>query len=151
MSSVLIIENNDFFRRSFKEILQMYIPSLHVSESVDGSDALAKIAQTVPDVVFMDIRLPGRNGLDLAREIKGLHPNIVVSIFTNYDLPEYRMVAEQYGADHFLLKDTLSGAEVAAIVKSVIARNKASVSTSVRKSRDFIGTGFNQPMQMSAY
>ena len=151
MPSVLIIENNDFFRRSFKEILQMYIPSLRVSESVDGSDALAKIAQTVPDVVFMDIRLPGRNGLDLAREIKGLHPNIVVSIFTNYDLPEYREVAEQYGADYFLLKDTLSGAEVAAIVKSVITRNKASDSTSVRKSRNFIRNGFNQPMQMSTY
>ena len=151
MSSVLIIENNDFFRRSFKEILQMYIPSLHVSESVDGSDALAKIAQTVPDVVFLDIRLPGRNGLDLAREIKGLYPNIVVSIFTNYDLPEYREVAEQYGADHFLLKDTLSGAEVAAIVKLVIARNKASDSTSVRKSRNFIRSDFNQPIQLSAY
>ena len=137
MSSVLIIENNDFFRRSFKEILQMYIPSLRVNESVDGSDALAKIAQTIPDVVFMDIRLPGKSGLDLAREIKGLHPHVVVSIFTNYDLPEYRLVAEQYGADHFLLKDTMSGAEIAAIVKSVIAKNKVGNSKSLRKSRTF--------------
>ncbi len=150
MSSVLIIENNDFFRRSFKEILQMYIPSLHVSESVDGSDALAKIAQHSPDVIFMDIRLPGKNGLDLAREIKRLHPNIVVSIFTNYDLPEYRKVAEAYGADHFLLKDTLSGAEIAAIVKSVIAKNKGSKSKSVRKSKAFVKKNFNQVVQMSA-
>ncbi len=135
MSSVLIIEHNDFFRRSFKEILQMYIPSLRVSESVDGSDALAKISQSVPDVVFLDIRLPGRNGLDLAKEIKALHPHVVVSIFTNYDLPEYRKVAEQYGADHFLLKDTLSGAEIAAIVKSVIARNKAGNPRPVRKMK----------------
>jgi DNA-binding NarL/FixJ family response regulator len=126
MSSVLIIENNDFFRRSFKEILKMYIPSLLVSESVDGSDALRKIAQTSPDVIFMDIRLPGINGLELAREIKGHHPNVVVSIFTSYDLPEYRVIAKKYGADHFLLKDTLSGAEIAAMIKAIVAKKKTS-------------------------
>lgn len=59
MPSVLIVENNDFFRRSFKEILKMYIPTLSVEESADGSDALAKVDQGSPDVIFMDIRLPG--------------------------------------------------------------------------------------------
>jgi len=124
MSSVLIVENNDFFRRSFKEILKMYIPSLSVYESVDGSDALAKIEQTSPDMVFMDIRLPGKNGLDLTREIKGHHPNLVISIFTSYDLPEYRKIAEEYGADHFVLKDAVSGAEIAAMVRAVIRKEK---------------------------
>jgi DNA-binding NarL/FixJ family response regulator len=126
MSSVLIVENNDFFRRSFKEILKMYIPSLSVYESADGSDALAKIGQTSPDIVFMDIRLPGKNGLELTREIKGHHPNVVISIFTSYDLPEYRKIAEEYGADHFVLKDALTGAEIAAMVKAVIEKKKGS-------------------------
>ena len=126
MASILIIENNDFFRRSFKEILKMYIPSLFIDESTDGSDALAKINQTSPDVVFMDIRLPGKNGLELTREIKGHHPDLVVSIFTSYDLPEYRKIAEEYGADHFLLKDTLTGAEIAAMVKAIIAKKEGS-------------------------
>jgi len=126
MSSVLIVENNDFFRRSFKEILKMYIPSLSVYESVDGSDALAKIGQTSPDIVFMDIRLPGKNGLELTREIKDHHPNVVISIFTSYDLPEYRKIAEEYGADHFVLKDALTGAEIAAMVKAVIEKKKGS-------------------------
>jgi len=126
MASVLIIENNDFFRRSFKEILKMYIPYLSVYESADGSDALAKINHTLPDVVFMDIRLPGKNGLELTREIKGHHPDLVISIFTSYDLPEYRKIAKEYGADHFLLKDTLTGAEIAAMVKTIIAKKKGS-------------------------
>ena len=124
MSSVLIVENNDFFRRSFKEILKMYIPSLSVDESVDGSDALTKIGQTSPDMVFMDIGLPGKNGLELTREIKGHHPNLVISIFTSHDLPEYRKIAEKYGADHFLLKGALTGAEIAAMVKAVIEKEK---------------------------
>jgi DNA-binding NarL/FixJ family response regulator len=124
MSSVLIVEDNHFFRSSFKEILKMYIPSLSVDESVDGSDALTKIGQTPPDVVFMDIRLPGKNGLELTREIKGLHPNLVISIFTSYDLPEYRKVAKECGADYFLLKGALTGAEIAAMVKAVIEKKK---------------------------
>ena len=127
MSSVLIVENNDFFRRSFKEILKMYIPSISVDESADGSDALTKINQSSPDVVFMDIRLPGRNGLELTREIKSLYPDLVISIFTSHDLPEYREIAKEYGADHFLLKDALTGAEIAAMVKAVIDKKKMSV------------------------
>ena len=133
MPSVLIVENNDFFRRSFKEILKMYIPSLSVDESVDGSDALTKINQSSPDVVFMDIRLPGKNGLELTREIKELHPNLVISILTSYDFPEYRKAAEEYGADHFLLKDALTGAEIAAMVKAVIEGREGSARRPDRK------------------
>jgi DNA-binding NarL/FixJ family response regulator len=126
MSSVLIVENNDFFRHTFKEILKMYIPSLSVDESVDGSDALTKINQSSPDVVFMDIRLAAKNGLKLTREIKGHHPNLAIIIFTSYDLPECSKVAKEYGVDHFLLKDALTGAEIAAMVKAVIEKKNGS-------------------------
>ena len=136
MPSVLIVDNNDFFRRSFKEILKMYIPSLSVDESVDGSDALAKINQSSPDVVFMDIRLPGKNGLELTREIKDLHPNLVISIFTSYDFPEYRKTAKEYGVDHFLLKDALTGAEIAAMVRAVIEKRKESASKTESKKEE---------------
>ena len=135
MPSVLIVENNDFFRSSFKEILKMYIPSLSIDESADGSDALAKVNEASPDVIFMDIRLPGKNGLELTREIKDVHPNIVISIFTSYDLPEYRRIAEEYGADYFLLKDALTGAEIAAMVKAVIEKKKGRTRGSNRRKR----------------
>lgn len=124
MCSVLIVECNDVFRRSFKEILKLYLPTLRISESVDGSDALGTIARTSPDMVFIGIRLPGRSGLELTREIKDRHPHVTVSILTNYDMPEYRITAQQYGADHFLLKDSMTGAEIAALVKDVAERRK---------------------------
>ncbi len=142
MPSVLIVENNDFFRRSFKEILKMYIPTLSVEESADGSDALAKVDQGSPDVIFMDIRLPGKNGLELTREIKDHHPNAVISIFTSYDLPEYRRIAEEYGADYFFLKDALTGAEIAAMVKAVIAKNKGRTRGSNRRRGTCAGSTF---------
>ncbi len=124
MPSILIVENNDFFRRSFKDILKMYIPTLTISESADGEGVLDQIDRMCPDVVFMDIRLPKKNGLELTREIKVARPNQVVSIFTSYDLPEYRVIAERYGANYFLQKDSVSGAEIAAMIKAVAGRNK---------------------------
>ncbi len=135
MSSILIVENNDFFRRSFKEILKMYIPGLSISESVDGEDLLDQIDRTCPDVVFMDIRLPKKNGLELTREIKVAHPEQVVSIFTSYDLPEYRVIAERYGANYFLQKDSVSGAEIAAMIKAVASRNRKNGKACGKKKR----------------
>jgi DNA-binding NarL/FixJ family response regulator len=57
----------------------------------------------------------------------------VISVFTSYDLPEYRKIAEQYGADYFVLKDALTGAEIAAMVKAVIAKKKGSAQGVNRK------------------
>lgn len=133
MYSILIVEDNDFFRRSFKEILKMYIPSLAISESTDGANVIEEIDRTCPDVVFMDIRLPGKNGLELTREIKGARPDQVVSIFTSYDLPEYRIIAEKYGANYFLRKDTVSGAEIAAMIKAVSDKKKGAKSCRVKR------------------
>lgn len=122
MNSIMIVENNEFFRKSFSQILKMYLPKLSIVETADGQEALRKINDKRPDLVFMDIRLPGRNGLELTREIKGSYPDIVVSIFTNYDIPEYRKTATEYGADHFLLKDSLSGVEIAAMIEAALSR-----------------------------
>ena len=144
MSSVLIIDNNDFFRRSFKEILKMYIPSLSVDESVDGADVFTKITQSLPDVVFMDIQLPGKSGLELTRKIKHLYPNLVVNIFTSYDLPVYRKVAQEYQVDNFLLKDDHTGAEIAAMVRAVIEKNKGSAQSAKPKRRNLRKKSFDR-------
>ncbi|MCE5337048.1 MAG: response regulator transcription factor [Desulfobacteraceae bacterium] len=124
MYSVLIIEKNEFFRRSFREILKLYIPTLTISEFSDGTDALSTIESTPPDMIFIGIRLSGKNGLELAREIKAKYPKVAVSILTSYDMPEYRNVAKRYGADHFLLKDSMTGAQIAALVKESADRKR---------------------------
>ncbi len=54
----------------------------------------------------MDIELPGKNGLEVTTTIKAAHPDMTIIILTNYNLPEYREIARQSGADHFLSKDT---------------------------------------------
>jgi len=57
----------------------------------------------------VDIKLPGVNGLELTKKIKAAHPSITIFILTNYDIPEYREAAFQYGADRVVLSRIITG------------------------------------------
>jgi DNA-binding NarL/FixJ family response regulator len=106
MGRILIVEDNAFFLQFLKGTLHSRFPSMDILEAANGDEALQKIKMLPPNAIFMDLRLPGENGLELTKKIKAQHPNIIVVILTNYDLPEYREAAYQCGADHFLPKDS---------------------------------------------
>jgi len=90
-----------------------------VEEAVDGAEALEKVKAFRPDLIFMDIRLPGETGLELTKKIKASHPEIVIIILTHYDLPEYREAANDGGADDFIPKGSLNLADIEQLVKSI--------------------------------
>jgi DNA-binding NarL/FixJ family response regulator len=121
----LIVEDNVQFRRSFREILENQFPEMVIFEAGDGKEAFETIAASQPHLVFMDIRLPGENGLELTKKIKTQDPRIVVIVLTSYDLPEYREVAKEYGANHFLVKGLTTGDEIAAVVRSLFSGGQA--------------------------
>ncbi len=120
MCSVLIIENNEFFRKSFAGMLKSRLPTLAIDESGDGNEAIEKIGLNVPDIIFLDIRLPGKNGLELTKEIKTRYPEMKIGIFSNLDLPEYRVTASKCGADYFLDKSALCCSEIVALVEDLL-------------------------------
>ncbi len=115
---ILIVDDNDFFRQAFKKTLQESFSTITIDEAADGDEALHKVDASVPHLIFMDIRLPGENGLQLTKKIKATHPNICVFILTIYDMPEYRDAASQYGADGFFAKTTYDWKELVELVKS---------------------------------
>jgi len=123
MSSILIVENNELFRRSLREICEMYIPTLRIEEASNENEVFQKIEACLPDIIFMDIQLHGKNGLELTREIKASHPEVIVVVLTAYDLPEYEEKALAYGADHFLVKGSFTGSDVTALIKAVYLEN----------------------------
>jgi DNA-binding NarL/FixJ family response regulator len=106
MGRILIVEDNAFFLQFLKKTLHSRFPSMDILEATNGDEAMQKIKTLPPNAIFMDLRLPGENGLELTKKIKAQHPNVIVVILTNYDLPEYREAAYQCGADHFLPKDS---------------------------------------------
>ncbi len=119
---VLLVEDNRIYRETFKDNLRQHFPVVSVSEAGNADEALQKIKGTPPDLIFMDIRLPGMNGLQLTQRIKKEFPKIPIAILTGYDLPEYREAAIQYGADGFFVKESLQWEEIEALVKSIEQR-----------------------------
>jgi DNA-binding NarL/FixJ family response regulator len=119
MHNVLIVEDDATFRKMLKSILLSRFPSMVVNEAPEGTEAWKKISSARPDLIFMDIRLPGENGLILTRKIKELYPDIAVIILTNHDSPEYREGAYDSGAEYFLSKGSTKPSEIVELVKSL--------------------------------
>jgi two-component system response regulator NreC len=115
---ILIVDDNGPFRQILKETLRMSFPTVAIDEAADGGEALREVDAFLPNLIFMDIKLPGENGLKLTKKIKATHPNITIFILTSYDIPEYREAAFQYGADRFLAKTSLNRMELEQLVKS---------------------------------
>ena len=118
-SKVLIVEDSTLFRQLLKQILHDRFPSIEIHEAVDSEEAFREVETSRPDLIFMDIRLPGENGLELTRRIKAQYPYIIVIILTGYDLPEYREFSNQY-ADYFFSKDSSTTENIFTLVKSIL-------------------------------
>ena len=116
----LIVEDNPLFRQTILEILSHQFPSMVLEGVADGKTALEKIEDSLPDLVFMDIRLPGENGLHLTEHIKKKHPQIIVAILTSYDWPEYRDAAYKFGANYFIMKGSSTNREIVEMIESIL-------------------------------
>ena len=128
MERILIVEDNPFFLKFLKETLHSRFPSIEILVASEGAGALEKIETSSPDIILMDLRLPGENGLELTKKIKAQHPDIIVVIITNYDLPEYREAAYQCKVDHFVTKDNFLK-----MIQSVLTEQNIDHSDSDRK------------------
>jgi DNA-binding NarL/FixJ family response regulator len=120
MFTTLLVEDNPTFRKSLKEMLSGRFPAMKLQEAGNGEEALQKVDEGPPDLIFMDIKLPGANGLDLTKRIKAVHQNIVVIVLTSYDIPEYREAAMKCGANFFFTKGSTSSDELSSVVRSVL-------------------------------
>ena len=120
MFKAMVVEDNILFRESLRDSLRLRFPSIEIAEAGNGAEALGKIDSLPPNLIFMDIQLPGQNGLELTEKIKKLHPDIVIIILTNYDLPEYREAAAKFKADYFFSKDSITLEDIVTLVKPML-------------------------------
>jgi len=92
-----------------------------IAEAGNGMEALEKVSSFAPHLIFMDVELPGENGLKLTEKIKRVLPDIIIVILTNHDTPEYREAAARCKADYFCHKISTSIVELNALVKSALS------------------------------
>ncbi|SEU39722.1 response regulator [Nonomuraea wenchangensis] len=104
MLRVLIADDQDLFRAGFGLILDAQPDIEVVGEAADGEEAIAEARRLQPDVVLMDVRMPGKNGIEATREICATTAAKVL-VLTMFDLDEYVYDAVRAGASGFLLKD----------------------------------------------
>jgi DNA-binding NarL/FixJ family response regulator len=109
MTRAILVEDDTEFRQCVKKILSSRYPSIQLIEAGDGKEAMSKIDLLPPDMIFMDIQLPDKNGLELTRMIKARHPNTIIVILSNHDLTEYRETAYRNGANYYISKDSPLG------------------------------------------
>ena len=125
MFKILIVEDNVSFRDSLKEILLARFSGLVILEAGEGNEAIQKVDSLCPDLIFMDIKLPGESGLELTRRIKAHCPETKIIVLTSYDLPEYREAAARFGANDFLTKGSSTREEILKLVESFFPLNKS--------------------------
>jgi DNA-binding NarL/FixJ family response regulator len=104
MTRILIVDDQELFRDSLSIIMKSS-ENIEVTGAVSSVDeALASIQETVPDAVLMDIRMPGKDGVEGTRLIKNRYPDVKVIVLTTFDDDEYVYGALKYGASGYLLK-----------------------------------------------
>ncbi|MFE7318015.1 response regulator [Streptomyces sp. NPDC057555] len=118
---VLIADDQIMVRQGFTVLLNAEPGIEVVGQAVDGHDAIARTTELAPDVVLMDIRMPGLDGIEATRRITAPPDAAVkVLVLTTFDLDEYVYEALRAGASGFLLKDA-SADELAQAVRVVAA------------------------------
>ena len=115
----LIVEDNATYRGLLRDSLQSLFPSMMIQEAMEGNEAFQKVDTLRPELIFMDIHLPGESGLQLTQRIKTKYPDTEVIILTSYDIPEYREAATRCGAACFIPKESLRMEEIEALIKSI--------------------------------
>jgi DNA-binding NarL/FixJ family response regulator len=124
--TVLIVDDQALQRFGFRMLLESTADTQVVGEASNGADAVRQIAELSPDVVLMDVRMPGMDGIEATRRITATGGRSRVLILTTFDIDEYAHAALRAGASGFLLKDAhpeelLAGIRCVAAGDAVIA------------------------------
>jgi DNA-binding NarL/FixJ family response regulator len=104
MPRVLIVDDHAFIRRGVQTILQPYPEWEFCGEASSGTDAVRLVEELTPEVVLMDVTMPGMNGIEATRIIRRTHPHVKVILLTLHESSEVLRAGFRAGASGYLLK-----------------------------------------------
>lgn len=104
--SLAIVEDLDVVRNGLKDFISLSTDFLVLGSFKTGEEALQKLPEIKPDIVIMDINLPGMNGIECIRQVKGKSPGTQFMMFTVYENDDKVFEALKAGASGYLLKNT---------------------------------------------
>ena len=104
---VLIVDDMPSMCLLIKQYLRSHEAVIVVGEALNGDEALRKAQESQPDVIIMDMSMPGLSGVEVARKIKNLLPNIYIYLCSAYELKEFKDLHIDSPADGFIQKSSL--------------------------------------------
>jgi len=104
MIKVMIADDQELMRDSLQILLSSKDDIQIVALAKDGKEVLELIPAAMPDIILMDIRMPGMDGVTCTKYVKERYPSIQVIVLTTFDDDEYIYDALKYGASSYLLK-----------------------------------------------
>jgi two-component system, NarL family, response regulator DevR len=103
---VIIVDDHPVFRYGLRSLLAQDLSIKIAGEAENGADALALLERVHPDIMLLDIHLPGPNGIELAQRIRTTFPDVKIIILTAYESDEYVLEALRAGVSGYLLKSS---------------------------------------------
>lgn len=115
MTRILIVDDHQMLREGIVNRLASYTRFKVVGEASNAEDAIKLMPETEPDIVILDIRMPGPSGIDLARSIRHDWPNVKILVLSGYDFDQYVRALARIGIHGYLLKDSPQEAIISAL------------------------------------
>lgn len=131
---ILLVDDQELIRLGFRMVLEAEADFAVVGEAANGRSAVDLVAELLPDIVMMDVRMPEMDGIAATERIVAAHPETRVLVLTTFDLDEYAFGALRAGASGFLLKD----AERAELVAAIRAVHRGDAALAPRVTRALI-------------
>ncbi|MBI2288616.1 MAG: response regulator transcription factor, partial [Chloroflexi bacterium] len=115
---ILVVDDHTLMREGIRALLSLHDDIEIVGEASEGKEAVEKARELTPDVVVMDIAMPGMDGLEATRRLRKKNPTVKVLVLTQHDNKEYILSAIKAGADGYVPKRAL-GSELVSAVRTV--------------------------------
>jgi CheY-like chemotaxis protein/GNAT superfamily N-acetyltransferase len=132
---VLIVDDHSIFRDGIRTVLSLIEDIDVVGEASDGNEAISKVGELNPDVVLMDIALPGMDGLEASRHITKEFPDVKFLLLSQHDGKEFVIQAVKDGTAGYLAKGSALGIELLSAMRTIINSNKPKLSSTGRAHR----------------
>lgn len=116
---LLIVEDHEDVRMIYKAIFRKDT-DIEIDEVESAEQALERLKTTTPDLVVVDISLPGMNGIELTRILSRQYPSVKIIVITGHVAEQYHETAIQAGADDLVSKNSIQ--EIAAAVKRLLTQ-----------------------------
>ncbi len=140
---ILIVDDHTLLRAGLRALLMQDVGFEVVGEAENGRDAIRAVGQLTPDLVLMDLTMPGMNGIEAITEIKRRYPEVRVLVMTLHTAEDYIHASLKAGADGYILKDATHEEFRIAMRSVLMGKTYLSMDVSAKVVTGYLGGGKN--------